>query len=62
MSPPPGLEQIGAEFPGWHAWAGVGGIVYARRVRSSPPIVLRAHNLAVLRDRVAKKNAELVRR
>ena len=28
--------------PGWYAWAGVGGILYARRLKSSPPIVVRA--------------------
>jgi hypothetical protein len=27
---------------GWHAWEGVGGILYARRLLSSPPRVVRA--------------------
>ena len=25
-----------AEFPHWHVWRGVGGLVYARRPRTSP--------------------------
>lgn len=28
--------------PGWEAWTGVGGILYARWRKSSPPIVARA--------------------
>ena len=33
-----------AEFPHWHVWRGVCGLVYARRPRSSPPLVVRADN------------------
>jgi hypothetical protein len=33
-----------AEFPHWHVWRGVCGLVYARRPRSSPPLVVRAAN------------------
>jgi hypothetical protein len=33
-----------AELPRWHVWRGVCGLVYARRPRSSPPLVVRAHN------------------
>jgi hypothetical protein len=32
------------EFPHWHVWRGVSGLVYARRPRSSPPLVVRAAN------------------
>jgi hypothetical protein len=38
--------------PGWHYWRGVSGLFYARRVRSSPPIVLRAETLDGLREQV----------
>jgi hypothetical protein len=31
-----------AEFPQWHVWRGVCGLVYARRPRTSPPLVVRA--------------------
>jgi len=38
-----------AEFPHWHVWRGVCGLVYARRPRTSPPLVVRADNpLALL--------------
>jgi hypothetical protein len=53
------LEAIGAEFPGWYAWRGVAGVMYARRPNSSPQITVRAHNLTVLRIRVAKKHEAL---
>jgi hypothetical protein len=33
-----------AEFPRWHVWRGVCGLVYARRPRTSPPLVVRAAN------------------
>jgi hypothetical protein len=33
-----------AEFPQWHVWRGVCGLVYARRPRTSPPLVVRADN------------------
>jgi hypothetical protein len=36
------------KWPHWHAWIGVGGRVYARRPRSSPPKVVRAKTLAGL--------------
>ena len=29
-------------YPGWYMWRGVAGLVYARRERSSPPVVFRA--------------------
>jgi hypothetical protein len=39
------LSDIERDFPGWHAWRGVGDTGwYARRVKSSPPVVLRAES------------------
>jgi hypothetical protein len=37
-----------AEFPHWHVWRGVCGLVYARRPRTSPPLVVRTDNPADL--------------
>jgi hypothetical protein len=37
-----------AEFPQWHVWRGVCGLVYARRPRTSLPLVVRADNPADL--------------
>jgi len=33
---------------GWRAWAGVSGVLYARRPGTSPPMVARARDWAVL--------------
>jgi hypothetical protein len=38
-----GLVKIARDYPGWHAWPGtLAGVVYARRPRTSPPLVVRA--------------------
>jgi hypothetical protein len=37
---------------GWEHWRGVTGTWYARRTKSSPPIVLRAESLTDLREQV----------
>jgi hypothetical protein len=41
-----------SEFPHWYVWRGVAGLVYARRVRSSPPIVFRGIDALDLRDQI----------
>ena len=49
------VASLQNEFPGWHVWEGVSGdLFYARRPRSSPPIVKRAQTLEELRDEIAK--------
>ncbi len=40
------------EFPYWHVWRGVAGLLYARRVRSSPPKVVRAKDVVDLREQI----------
>jgi hypothetical protein len=40
------------EFPHWHVWRGVAGLLYARRPRSSPPKVVRGKDMMALRDRI----------
>jgi hypothetical protein len=53
------LAEIERDYPGWHAWPGVlAGVVYARRSRSSPPLVVRAVSLASLRQRIEAAEAE----
>ena len=47
--------QIEADFPCWHVWRGVSGLWYARRPRSSPPVVVRAKTTGELRDRICAK-------
>ena len=40
------------EFPDWHVWRGVAGLLYARRPRSSPPKVVRGKSAGDLRDQI----------
>jgi hypothetical protein len=47
------------EFPQWHVWRGVGGLFYARRRVSSPPLVVRAPDADQLRDRIRLAEAKL---
>jgi hypothetical protein len=42
-----GLARVAAET-GWHTWLGAGGVLYARRERSSPPKVVRAATVEAL--------------
>jgi hypothetical protein len=48
-----------AEFPYWHVWRGVGGLVYARRPRTSPPVVVRAEDAVGLRDQISQADGQL---
>jgi hypothetical protein len=43
-----------AEFPHWHVWQGVSGLVYARRPRTSPPVVVRGEDAADLRNQMRR--------
>jgi len=46
-------RAIAADNPGWQAWRGVGVTGwYARRPRSSPPIVVKAPTPDALRDAI----------
>jgi hypothetical protein len=45
------------EFPHWHVWRGVAGLLYARRPRSTPPIVVRAADAAGLREGIRQATA-----
>jgi hypothetical protein len=66
---PPGPEAISgevpdwwpyaAEFPHWHLWRGVSGLLYARRPRTSPPVVVRGENVADLRDQISRAEGKV---
>lgn len=38
---PDPLAPLRGQFPGWEAWRGIGGVLYARRRKTSPPVVFR---------------------
>jgi hypothetical protein len=48
-----------AEFPHWHVWRGVCGLVYARRPRISPPVVVRGEDAVDLRDQIRRAESNL---
>lgn len=48
-----------AEFPQWHVWRGVCGLVYARRPRTSPPVVVRGEDAVDLRDQIRRAESRL---
>jgi hypothetical protein len=53
------LAQVDHDYPGWHAWpAALAGLVYARRPRTSPPLVVRATSVDQLRDQIEAAEAE----
>ena len=56
--PPDPLAPLRGKLPrGWDAWAGIGGLLYARRRKSSPPIVLRSTSAEDLRRQVEDTEA-----
>lgn len=46
----------GEQFPDWHVWEGVSGLLYARRPLSSPAKVARARTVDGLRDEIIAKD------
>jgi hypothetical protein len=59
MTGEPTLDDVRAQFPAWEVWKGISGLVYARRVLSSPPMVVRAEDP---RDLIDAIRAEIGRR
>jgi hypothetical protein len=53
------LTALRGQFPGWEAWVGVSGLLYARRPRSSPPIVVRDATAEGLAAKVAEAEGKL---
>lgn len=52
------IDAISEEFPGWFAWPGVVALLYARRPRSSPPMVVRSPTLDGLRKAIENMERE----
>ncbi len=50
----PTLDDVAREFPRWHCWAGVAGMLYAKLERASPPVVVRGADPATLRDSIVR--------
>lgn len=50
------LARVAAETA-WETWVGVGGVLYARRPRSTPPIVVRAASPGALAEAIERAEA-----
>lgn len=48
----PTTEAVEREFPRWHCWRGISGLVYASRQKTSPPLILRDENTVELRAQI----------
>ena len=55
----PGWWPYAAELPAWHVWRGVNGLLYGRRLNTSPPLVVRGEDVVNLRDAIRRE--ELLR-
>jgi hypothetical protein len=47
-------EPYAAEFPQWQAWRGVSGLLYARKLDTTPPVVVRGEDAVDLRDEITR--------
>jgi hypothetical protein len=54
---PPWWEPYAGEFPRWQAWRGVSGLVYARKLDTTPPVVVRGEDAVDLRDEIIRAEA-----
>ena len=53
------LTEVARDYPGWETWPGVlAGVVYARRPRTSPPLVVRAISADGLRQAIEAAETE----
>jgi hypothetical protein len=50
----PTLDGIEREYPRWHTWKGISGLVYASRRKTSPPAVVRAEDPLDLLDQIRR--------
>ncbi|HUY51789.1 MAG TPA: hypothetical protein VMV92_39840 [Streptosporangiaceae bacterium] len=48
------LEDVHQEFPRWHCFHSIGGLVYARLVNASPPVLVRGEDPVDLRDEIRR--------
>ena len=52
---PPTWWPYAAELPDWYVWRGISGLVYARRRRTSPAVVVRGEDAVDLRDAIRRE-------
>jgi hypothetical protein len=55
----PTLDEVSKAHPRWYCFEGVAGLVYASRVRRSPPLVVSAPTPMDLLDEIRKAQENL---
>ena len=53
---PPEYRQ---QFPRWHVWRGIAGIMYARKIGTSPARVVRGESPDDLRGAIVREEADI---
>jgi hypothetical protein len=51
----PAWWPYAGELPNWHVWRGISGLVYGRRLYTSPPLVVRGEDAVDLRDAIRRE-------
>ena len=51
------LAELRGQFPRWHAWRGVAGLMYVRRMKTSPPPVFRGYTAEALAAQIREYEA-----
>ena len=46
------LDDVRVMFPDWEFWQGIAGLCYARKLLTSPPVVLRGEDPCALRGEI----------
>jgi hypothetical protein len=52
-------EPYAAEFPDWAAWRAVSGLLYARKLGTSPPLIVGGEDAVDLRDQIIRAEAQI---
>ena len=55
----PAWWPYAAEFPHWYVWQGVSGLLYARRPRTTPPVVVRGEDAVDLRNQMRQAEGRM---
>jgi hypothetical protein len=55
----PALDDVAREFPRWHCWQGVAGLLYASLLRSCPPLTVRAATPLELRAKLNQAETDV---
>jgi hypothetical protein len=49
------IRAIGQEFEGWEAWQSLNGVWHARRVGTTPPVMVHAESPDEIREQIRQR-------